>query len=247
MKADPSAQHRLLEVQVLDSRADQARHRRTSMPELAEMVVLETSRQEFDDARRDAQIAVDDLELAQRKADVDVEAVRARRTRDRDRMDKGLVTNPKDLERMTHELGALDRRISVLEDEELKIMEQLEAAQSALEEQVQRVSAADERLAELAVLRDAKLVDLETEMATVTTERVPAVEGMPVDLLALYDKLRAHKGGVAVAELRQRRCTGCQLNIDNAELAVIAGSPVDLVVRCEECSRILVRTDESGL
>ena len=45
----------------------------------------------------------------------------------------------------------------------------------------------------------------------------------------------------------QRRCTGCQLGIDNAELAVIAASPSDLVIRCEECSRILVRTPESGL
>jgi predicted nucleic acid-binding Zn-ribbon protein len=70
---------------------------------------------------------------------------------------------------------------------------------------------------------------------------------VPDDLLALYDKLRAQKGGVGAAELRQRRCTGCQLNIDNAELAVISAAPDDQVIRCEECQRILVRTPESGL
>ncbi|CAN5372653.1 C4-type zinc ribbon domain-containing protein [soil metagenome] len=247
MKADPQAQLKLLDVQALDSRADMARHRRTSMPELAEMAALEVSRKEFDDQRRDSQIAVDDLELAQRKADVDVEAVKTRRTRDRDRIDQGLITNPKDLERMQHELASLDRRISVLEDEELEVMEQLEAAQAVLVEHQQRVAAADERLAELAELRDAKLVELEAEIAEVESLRGPAVEGIPADLLALYEKLRAGKGGVGATELRQRQCNGCQLGIDNAELAVIAAAPADLVVRCEECTRILVRTAESGL
>ncbi len=247
MKADPSAQQKLLEIQALDARADHARHRRTAMPELAEIAALEASRQEFDDERRDRQIAVDDLDLAQRKADNDVEQVKARRTRDRDRVDQGLITNPKDLERMQHELESLERRIAVLEDEELEVMEQLEEAQRVLEEYTQRVAAADERLAELARLRDAKLVELDAELTEVEALRAPAIEGMPEDLMALYDKLRTTKGGVGAAELRQRRCTGCQLGIDNAEIAVIRSTPADTVVRCEECSRILVRTSESGL
>ncbi len=78
-------------------------------------------------------------------------------------------------------------------------------------------------------------------------DRAPVVEAVPADLLALYDKLRAAKGGVGAAALRARQCGGCRLTIDNAELAVIRAKPDDEVVRCEECQRILVRTDESGL
>jgi predicted nucleic acid-binding Zn-ribbon protein len=247
VKADPAAQERLLEVQALDARADQARHRLTTMPEVAEMTALEASRAEVDDQRRDAQIVVDDLDLAQRKADNDVEQVKTRRTRDRDRVDQGLITNPKDLERMQHELVSLDRRISVLEDEELEVMEQLEEAQATLAELHQRVAAADERLAELAVVREEKEREIDRELAEIADARGPAVEGLPDDLLALYEKLRSNKGGVGAAELRQRRCNGCQLGIDNAEIAVIRSTPADTVVRCEECSRILVRTSESGL
>ena len=247
MKADPSAQLKLLEVQALDARADQARHRRASMPEVKESESLEASRREVDDQRRDAQIVVDDLELAQRKADNDVELVKARRTRDRDRMDQGLITNPKDLERMQHEMDSLERRISVLEDEELEVMEQLEQAQAALGELVQRISASDERMAELGVVRDEKTAEIDRELAELEAARGPAIEGLPEDLLALYEKLRAAKGGIGAAEIRQRRCNGCQLGIDNAEIGVIQRAPADLVVRCEECSRILVRTSESGL
>ena len=37
-------------------------------------------------------------------------------------MDQGLITNPKDLERMQHELESLERRITALEDDELEVM-----------------------------------------------------------------------------------------------------------------------------
>lgn len=247
MKADPSAQLQLLDVQALDARADLLRHQRSSLPELAEIATLQTGRTELDNKARDARIAVDDLTTEQEKVDADVEAVKARRRRDRDRMDQGLVTNPKDLERMGHELESLERRIATLEDEELELMARLEDAQRDLDGLLAQVAEADRRLAELAASRDEKVATIDAELSSLQSERATTAEGLPADLVALYDKLREQKGGIGAAELRQRRCTGCQLGIDNAELAVIKAKPVDDVVRCEECSRILVRTPESGL
>jgi predicted nucleic acid-binding Zn-ribbon protein len=247
VKADPFAQLKLLDVQALDAKADLLRHQRANLPELAEIATLTASRQEVADQIRDQQIVVDDLSAAQRKADADVEQVKARRERDRDRMDKGLITNPKDLERMQHELETLERRISTLEDEELEVMEQLEDAQRILDKLNQEIAGSDERLAELTASRDMRTAEIDKELDALTAERAPAIEGMPQELLALYEKLRANRKGVGAAELRQRRCSGCQLTIDNAELEVIRKAPSDLVIRCEECSRILVRTPESGL
>ena len=37
------------------------------------------------------------------------------------------------------------------------------------------------------------------------------------------------------------------MSIDASELSRIRSAPADEVIRCEECQRILVRTDESGL
>jgi predicted nucleic acid-binding Zn-ribbon protein len=231
----------------LDARADQLRHQRAHLPELAEIAALQAERTDLDNRARDARITVDDLTAEQQKVDTDVEAVKARRTRDRDRMDKGLVTNPKDLERMQHELESLERRISTLEDEELEVMARLEDAQRDLDELTARVTQADRRLAELAGARDERLGAIDADLASVEAERAPAVEGLPDDLLALYDRLRAQKGGVGAAELRARQCGGCRLTLDQAELSRIRGLATDEVVRCEECQRILVRTAESGL
>ena len=247
LKADPFAQLKLLDVQALDARADQLRHQRANLPELAEIATLEASRTELDNQARDLRIVVDDLTVEQKKVDSDVEQVKTRRTRDQDRIEKGLITNPKDLERMQHEMTSLERRIVSLEDDELEIMGRLEDAQRDLDELSARLTAADERLAELRAARDEKTAQAETALAGIVGERDITLQWLPDELVALYEKVRAHKGGVGAAALHQRRCTGCQLGIDNAELAVIARAPSDLVIRCEECSRILVRTSESGL
>lgn len=161
-------------------------------------------------------------------------------------MDSGAVANPKDLERMQHELATLDRRIGVLEDEELELMEQLEEAQAALSALEERLAGYDERLGSLSESRDGRAAELDRELAQLAAERPGVIEGLPGDLLALYDKLRESKG-IGAAELRARRCGGCQLELDAAELSRIKGLPSNEVVRCQECSRILVRTSESGL
>ncbi len=247
MNADPAAQLRLLDLQALDSQVDQLRHARANPPQAARIKELLGQRADVDGRLRDQRIVVDDLAAAQAKADADVEQVKARRTRDRDRMDSGAIADPKALERMQHELESLERRIATLEDEELEVMEQLEEAQSALAELSAAVEALDVQLAELTTARDEKAGELDAEIIAVGSRRDPIVADIPADLLALYDKLRVSKGGVAVGALRARQCGGCQLALDPSELAEIRATPAETVVRHEECQRILVRTAESGL
>ena len=162
-------------------------------------------------------------------------------------MDRGLVNNPKDLERMQHELVSLERRITSLEDEELEVMERLEEAQQALDSLLEQLRAADERLVSLGEARDRQVLEIEEELTKIQADRDPTAADIPAELLALYDRLRENKGGVGAAALRARQCGGCRLSLDNAELAVIRKAPSDEVIRCEECQRILIRTDESGL
>ena len=247
MKADPSAQLKLLDVQALDSAYEGLRHQARNPvegPELEENSVL---RDQLDGRMRDLQLQVDDLTREQRKADQDVEQVKARRVRDQQRLDSGQVGNPKDLERLQHELVSLDRRISDLEDAELEVMERLEEAQQDLDATRRQLAGVEERLAELTRSRDARREELKQEAAELRRRREPLAADLPEPLLSLYDRLREQKEGVGAAALRARRCGGCSLQLDNQELARIAAKPSDEVLRCEECGRILVRTAESGL
>ncbi|WP_227487334.1 zinc ribbon domain-containing protein [Nocardioides malaquae] len=237
----------LLDLQEIDSKVVQLRHRRATLPQLKELATLEGERSGILDRVRDARIVVDDLTVEQTKAEADVEQVRVRRVRDRERMDSGQISNPKDLQRMTHELESLERRVSTLEDAELEIMEKLEEAQAVLTRAEQELAGVDQRVADLEAERDAQWTEIDAELEQVSATRAPVAERVPADLLALYERLRESKGGMGAALLRARECGGCRLTLDHSELARVKAAPADEVVRCEECSRILVRTSESGL
>jgi predicted nucleic acid-binding Zn-ribbon protein len=247
VKADPSAQVRLLDLQDLDSRADLLRHQRRSLAELSVLAELSATRARLDGEAQDARIAVDDLTGEQAKVDADVEQVKTRRERDQQRIDQGLVSNPKDIQRMQQEMVSLERRITTLEDEEIEVMERVEEAQGTLDALTAELAETDAKIAAASGSRDAKTSEIDQSLGEVDALRGPVVAEVPADLLALYDRLRSSKGGVGAALLRAGSCGGCMLNLDNAELATIRASADDDVIRCEECSRILVRTAESGL
>lgn len=180
------------------------------------------------------------------KAEADVQLVRDRAARNRARLDAGTGT-AKDLTALQHELDSLARRQSELEDVEIEVMERAED----LAERAAALggSAADleAKLAELTASRDAALAELDAEQATVSASRDGIRPEIADDLLALYEKVRANSGGVGAAELSQRRCGGCRIEINQSEMNRIAGAAPDEVVRCEDCGRIMVRTAESGL
>ena len=148
---------------------------------------------------------------------------------------------------MQHELESLRNRISVLEDAELEVMERQEAADAALatattdHEQVSNdLAAARESLTK-------QVAALHEDVAAEQTQRQQAAGGLPEALLTLYDRVRDKSHGVGAARLYQGRCEGCNMQMTTADLQRIRAAPLDEVIRCEECSRILVRTGESGL
>ncbi len=226
---------------------DALTHQLSSIPEADQLRELAARRTALANAVRDLRIEVDDLTREQKRADVDVEQVKARRVRDQAMIDAGQVKDPKALERMLGELQSLERRINALEDIELEVMERLEVAQSSLEERSAQLAAMEQEETALRAAFEKKAGELQTEMSATRSERNTTAAGMPDDLMALYEKLRAHMGGVGAAALRRRECGGCRLTLNASDLSVIAKAPTDTVLRCEECNRILVRTGESGL
>lgn len=247
VKASPEAQLRLLELADLDAELGRLEHRRRNLPEHAQVATLEQRDRQLRDEIAALEAREGDLRREQVKADTDVEQVRSRIARDRTRLDTGQVSSPRELENLQSEIESLLRRQSDLEDVELDVMERLEAAQGRLKEAgAERVSVGAE-LESVVGRRDAALAELGGLSARAADRRVAVAEQEPADLLDLYERLRVQHGGVGAAALRRGQCQGCHLTLNTADLNVIRAAAPDDVVRCEECRRILVRTDESGL
>jgi predicted nucleic acid-binding Zn-ribbon protein len=247
IKADQGAQLRLLDVQAIDTALAQLEHRRQTLPEHAEISRVRAERAAVASDLVAADTAVSDLELEQARAESDLEPVRERLTRNQQRIANGTVADTKALSSMVEEVEHLKKRIGDLEDAELEVMEQLETEVAGRETLRVRAARLDEELATVSAKRDAQLAELEADMTERRGERKELTPLVPPALLTLYDKIGGSHGGVGAAELRQRRCTGCQLEVNAAEIRDYRAAPADEVLRCEECGRILVRTVNSGL
>ncbi|MDG4799426.1 C4-type zinc ribbon domain-containing protein [Micromonospora sp. WMMD980] len=245
MKADPKVQRRLLDLQAIDTTLAQLAHRRRSLPERAELEALARELSALEDERVRAQVAVDDLDRDIARLEKDVDQVRARKSKDEARLASG--SGPaRELEALQHELVSLNRRQSDLEDAELELMEQRETAQGVLDGVESRIAEARERRGAAEQRRDDALAEIAKEEEFKRTSRRPLADDLPADLVTLYDKIREDTG-LGAALLTGGRCGGCRLELSGADLARIRKADADDVVRCEECRRIMVRTNESGL
>jgi predicted nucleic acid-binding Zn-ribbon protein len=246
VKADPQAQRRLLELQAIDTSLAQLAHRLRTLPEIAELERIQREVSALDDERIRAQVGVDDIDRDIARFEKDIEQVRARADRDRSRLDQG--TGPaRELEALQHELGTLTRRQTELEDAELELMEQREQAQGTLDGIAERLATGREQQAAIEQRRDSAIAEVAKEREWKRTARGPLVADLPADLIELYEKIRESAGGVGAALLRAGRCEGCRLELSGSEKSRVRSAPPDEVVRCDECRRILVRTEESGL
>lgn len=188
-----------------------------------------------------------DLNREQNKAEADVEQVRSRIERDRQRLDGGMISSPKELENLQSEIQSLQRRQSDLEEIVLDVMERRETTSSNLESATTERTSVQADLQTVTAARDQALAELDEQAAKANAARTQIAAALPAGLIELYDKLRAQHGGVGAAALRLRRCQGCNLTVNTVDVNAIRAAAPDEVIRCEECRRILVRTPESGL
>jgi predicted nucleic acid-binding Zn-ribbon protein len=247
VKASPEAQLRLLELADLDTELARLDHRRRTLPEVPELEQLAVRAGKARDALVVTETELSDLNREQVRAERDVEQVRARIDRDKGRLDGGNVSSAKELESLQSEVVSLKRRQGDLEEVVLELMERLEDVTSRRDAAAADRDAIAAETQDVATRRDAALAEIAEAAGKASAARTAAAAGVPAELLALYDKVRAQAGGVGAAMLRRGRCEGCRESLPMAELNQIRSAAPDEVIRHEECRRILVRTNESGL
>ncbi|MBE3076870.1 zinc ribbon domain-containing protein [Clavibacter michiganensis] len=244
MKADPSIQKELLDLQEIDTRLTHLTRQLAQLPQLKEIDALQ---REMELVRRrlgERTGVVEDAQTELSRIESDVAVVQARMDRDRTRIEAG--GSSKDVQALERELESLLRRRDTLEEVELEVMQKLEEAQSAQAEVVVERDALAERLAAVEAERDAAAVELRVQAEQARKDRDALAPRFPEDLLALYEKQRA-RYGVGAAMLHRGISLGSNIALHQSDLDALRKCAPDDVVIDPESNAILVRTDESGL
>lgn len=241
MKASPADQQELLRLQEIDTDLDQLAHKETHLPQRTRLVAIDQSCRGAQDECAELDARVSDLDRDVRRVENDVETAGRRLNRDRQLLDSGTISSGKQLEDLQREVTSLSRRISELEDVQLQIMEEVEVTSAGLTKSRAQLGAWEAERERLTRELDTEVAAIEDARERAAAERGRLAADLPVDLVDLYEKVRARQGGVGAAPLTSGRCGGCHLQLPPTEAEHLRSAPPDEVVRCEECRRILIR------
>lgn len=227
----------LRQLQAVDSRLDADRAR------LADVVAALADRSAVEDARRERgerATTLHQLEAEQRDLELEIETYRAQLEAIEKKLYGGRVGDAKELTNLNREAGQVRGLIGPREDRLLRLFEAADEASAAL-------TAAEARLGEVEAARRADEATLGAERDTLSesigTDEISQTglrEQAPPAAQRTYDHLRRTRGGLAVAEVRQRTCQGCRISLTASEEQRARHG--DTLVICQSCGRILYAT-----
>lgn len=240
--ATPAEQRSLLALQHVDTAIRQLEHRRANLPE---QQALDENADTLKRVAAEYASAKDELEkqeFTQQRLEQEIATVDSRRKSEEGRMYGGMITSDRELEAIRNELGSLRGRKNDLEDDLLATMERVEDLTSLVATLEARHSELTGQVAELEQARDEAAKEIDAELAEQRAKRQHATEGLDDDLLAEYDAVRERKGGVGVAQLSKRTCTGCNLDLTVIEMEEVREVAQRGLPQCPQCDRLLVVT-----
>ncbi|CAH0212855.1 hypothetical protein SRABI128_02014 [Microbacterium sp. Bi128] len=241
VNADPADQRKLLDLADLDARIRRDEHVKGNPPQAAQVRELIAQRSTLAQELASRANVRDDLKVELSRVESDVAVVDARVKRDSERL--AASTNAKQAQGFEAELTSLARRKSDLEDAEIALMEQLEAADAAVAEQEALIAETNAQGAELSAEAKRVVSEATDRLEAARRDRDAVAGAVPADLLALYERLAARGTGAGL--LLAGACEACRMVLPPSDLAVVRRAQTDEVVFCPECGAILVRTEES--
>ena len=244
MKAEVVQQRSLLELADLDAELSRIEHRAGHLAEQQRFEQTQSEHREANDRLASLRLALEDLDAEIAKFESEIEAVRGRENRDRSMLEAGAIS-AKQLSDLQHELETLERRRASLEDSLLEVMERREDLQAQQDDELTKIDALENELADAQRARDDALAEIDQARHQNRSRRDELTSGIDPDLVSLYERQRA-LGGAGAGRLQGRRCGACRIEIDRGGLARISAAADDDVLRCPECGAILLRIKDGG-
>jgi predicted nucleic acid-binding Zn-ribbon protein len=199
----------------------------------SEKAALETAQAEHDAA---ADI-LRTLEREQLDAELELKAVEEKKRDHEGKLYSGKVRNPKELDAMQHEVEALGRQRSRLDEKILLLMGQVNEQKELVAERARVLGNARCAYTTKAETFEAEAHRLRVRMAKLKRLRAERVVDVPPPLLKRYEAIRAAKHGVGLARIQKGRCGACNTSLPRN--TVIAVQETDAIITCESCGRIL--------
>lgn len=237
MKVNSNQQADLLGLGALDQDISRAKAAINDLASGKSLINLRDQQRQLASALIDARNALDSVELELARAEADLGLVEQRIAKDTQRLSQ--TSSAKDAQGITHELEALAKRKSDLEDLELAIMERKDELKTAFDAVAGQKEQLDQSLTGQESQIETELMKLRSGLDLQSQARAKQAALLPSELVELYEKKASRS--VAVGRLMNRECGACRITIGATALAEITALPADEFATCPECQAFLVR------
>jgi hypothetical protein len=146
---------------------------------------------------------------------------------------------------LTHEIDTCKAAIFQIENQEIELMEQAEAAQKAVLRATQAVKDARTLVDEQVALLDGREQNLLKELAQLEANREELASAVDDSARNRYERLVRSKGENVVVGVQHGVCGGCHMKLP-PQLLVTCQAEKELV-GCSNCGRILYYTSDMDL
>lgn len=228
----------LLDLQEIDSELDRLKRQREEIPERVEADEIGHELRKLSAVLAALEDELHEADRVQGRLESEVSTLGDKISREEKKLYGGSVANPKELGSIQEEVRLLDRQRDELETSLLEAMEAVEESRSKVTDAERRKREMQEQLAQKERAYSEKAAELDGEIGKREKMRAAAGGKTDPELLALYDKIRQQKGGVAVGEVRDGICGACRVELPAEELDRMLHT--DSLWRCPQCRRILV-------
>ncbi len=232
-----SALARLLDLQGVDTRLAQLRHRIAHLPETADVERLKAEIARVDAGARALETENAEVSHVLAAAESRTNDIRAKTARLNAQLKT--VIAPREAEALQHEISVLAAESSELDDSALVALERSEVLDAEMRKtQREREIVARALASAESVERDAA-ESVGAEMLRVDAQRAELARDTEPALLAAYENRRNMHGGIAVARLAKSTCGGCHIDLSTTEIEALRRSD-ETERECPNCARWLV-------
>jgi predicted nucleic acid-binding Zn-ribbon protein len=190
-----------------------------------------------------AKLRVKQIESDRKKLELDVDA--KKQQIERYGLQQFQTKKNEEYRALAHEIDMAREVIVKLEDQQLELMEQGEAAQKEVVAQLALANEAkklvDGKLAELASREQV----LKKELAELDANRVDLASAVDDTTRTRYERLFNSKGNNVVVGVNHHSCGGCHMKLSRGTVVACQGEQE--IVACTNCGRILYFTRDMDL
>ena len=175
------------------------------------------------------------LQLAKKDRELDLQA--KEESVKKAQSDLYQLKSNKEYQAKLNEISSIKADVSIMDEEVLKVIEQIESREKELQEEKAKVQEEEKKFLEQESTIKKEIADLDAQIKGLDDKRQGTAREVDPKIASKYEHMLKAKGGVAIVPVNSEHCGACNIKLTPQKINEI--KMFEHLVTCESCQRLL--------